>query len=184
MNPCLRILMTTAMRHAGLPPRDPFQPGGLVRPGKPGLMDDLFQRAGFRAVATTRMDCPFRLPATADYPSFIQDSAGPILQMLAPLDAEARAAAWWTLRHSLRSSRLRKAGSGRTRCVSQSDKSDGRAAATVARPEPARPWDKIRGGTKEDPSGEVPDRRSRNEDPIPCSCCRRRTRRQRARQGP
>jgi SAM-dependent methyltransferase len=94
MNPCLRILMTSAMRHAGLPPRDPFQPGGLVSLGKPGLMDDLFQRAGFRAVATTRMDCPFRLPATADYLSFIQDSAGPILQMLAPLDAEARAAAW------------------------------------------------------------------------------------------
>lgn len=94
MNPCLRILMSTAMRHAGLAPRDPFQPGGLVSLGKPGLMDDLMQRAGFRAVATTRMEAAFRLPTTADYLSFIKDSAGPILQILAPLDDLARAAAW------------------------------------------------------------------------------------------
>lgn len=94
MNPCLRILMSTAMRHAGLAPLDPFQPGGLVSLGKPGLMDDLMQRAGFRSVATTRMEVPFRLPTTADYMSFIRDSAGPILQILSPLDDAARAAAW------------------------------------------------------------------------------------------
>lgn len=94
MNPCLRILMSTAMRHAGLAPRDPFQPGGLVSLGKPGLMDDLMHQAGFQSVATTRMDVAFRLPTTADYLSFVKDSAGPILQILAPLDDVARATAW------------------------------------------------------------------------------------------
>jgi SAM-dependent methyltransferase len=94
MNPCLRILMSTALRHAGVPPRDPFQPGGLVSLGKPGLMDDLFGRAGFRTVATTRMEAPFRLPTTEHYLAFVRDSAGPILQILAPLDDAARAAAW------------------------------------------------------------------------------------------
>ncbi len=94
MNPCLRILMSTAMRHAGLVPRDPFQAGGLVSLGKPGLMDDLMQRAGFRSVATTRMEVAFRLPTTADYLTFIRDSAGPILQILAPLDDATRTAAW------------------------------------------------------------------------------------------
>jgi SAM-dependent methyltransferase len=94
MNPCLRILMSTALRHAGVPPRDPFQPGGLVSLGKPGLMDDLFQRAGFRAVATTRMEAPFRMPTTEHYLAFIRESAGPILQILAPLDDAARTAAW------------------------------------------------------------------------------------------
>lgn len=94
MNPCLRILMSTAMRHAGLAPRDPFQPGGLVSLGKPGLMDDLMQRAGFRSVATTRMEVAFRLPTTGDYLAFIRDSAGPILQILAPLDDATRTAAW------------------------------------------------------------------------------------------
>lgn len=93
-NPCLRILMMTAMRHAGLPPRDPFQPGGLVSLGKPGLMDDLFRRAGFCSVATTRMEAPFCLPKTADYLQFIRDSAGPILQILAPLDEPTCEVAW------------------------------------------------------------------------------------------
>ena len=55
LNPCLRILMATAMRHAGLRPPDPFLPGGLVSLGRPGHMDDIFQRAGFTFVATTRM---------------------------------------------------------------------------------------------------------------------------------
>lgn len=94
MNPCLRILMSTAMRHAGLAPRDPFQAGGLVSLGKPGLMDDLMQRVGFRSVATTRMEVAFRLPTTADYLTFIRDAAGPILQILAPLDDATRTAAW------------------------------------------------------------------------------------------
>jgi SAM-dependent methyltransferase len=93
-NPCLRILMMTALRHAGLPPRDPFQPGGLVSLGRPGAIDALFQRAGFSAVATTRMDAPFRMPSTAHYLEFIRDAAGPILQILAPLDPTAQAAAW------------------------------------------------------------------------------------------
>ncbi len=94
VNPCLRVLMTTALRHAGLPPSDPFQPGGLMSLGKPGMIDDLMRQAGFNSVATTRMEVPFRLPVAADYLSFVQDSAGPILQILAPLDDAARAAAW------------------------------------------------------------------------------------------
>lgn len=94
LNPCLRILMATAQRHAGLTPGDPFRPGGLVSLGKPGMMDDLFTRAGFRGVATTRIEAPFRLASTQDYLAFIRDSAGPILQILAPLSESARAAAW------------------------------------------------------------------------------------------
>jgi hypothetical protein len=86
--------MATAMRHAGLPPRDPFLPGGLVSLGRPGLMDDLYQRAGFTFVATTQMDAPFQLPTTHDYLTFVRESAGPILQILALLDETARAAAW------------------------------------------------------------------------------------------
>jgi len=93
-NPFLRIMMATTLRHAGPPPRDPFQPGGLVSLGKPGMMDEVFQRAGFCAVATAPMDAPFRMPATANYLAFIRDSAGPILQILAPLDDAARSAAW------------------------------------------------------------------------------------------
>ena len=92
-NPCLRILMMTALRHAGLPPRDPFQPGGLVSLGRPGTIDALFQKAGFSEVATISMDAPFRMPSTAHYLEFIRDAAGPIIQILASLDPSAKAAA-------------------------------------------------------------------------------------------
>lgn len=93
-NPCLRILMQTALRYAGLPPRDPFLPGGLVSLGKPGLPDDLFRNTGFRAVATTRMDAPFRMPSTRAYLAFVKDAAGPVLHILGQLEPEVRAAAW------------------------------------------------------------------------------------------
>jgi SAM-dependent methyltransferase len=93
-NPCITTLMSTALKHAGLPPRDPFQPGGLLSLGKPGLIDDLFRQAGFTAVATTKVMAPFRLPSAADYLDFIRTSAGPILQILGRLDDAARNAAW------------------------------------------------------------------------------------------
>ncbi len=93
-NPCVTALLGTALKHAGLPPRDPYQPGGLLSLGKPGLMDMLFRGAGFERVATTRLAAPFRLPSVKVYLDFIRDSASPILQILAKLDATAQEAAW------------------------------------------------------------------------------------------
>src|SRR5690606_29866573 len=66
-NPCIAVLMATALKHAGLPPRDPWQPGGLLSLGKPGLLDGLFRQAGFREVATTSIDAPFRMKSAAHY---------------------------------------------------------------------------------------------------------------------
>jgi SAM-dependent methyltransferase len=94
LNPCLRILMSTALRHAGLPPRDPFQPGGLTSLGRPGLLQDLFAQAGFNTVTTTTIAAPFRLRKTADYIAFVRDAAGPILQILSALAPTPREAAW------------------------------------------------------------------------------------------
>jgi SAM-dependent methyltransferase len=93
-NPCIGILVSTALRHAGLPPRDPYQPGGLLSLGKPGLIDDLFEKAGFSDVETTRITAVFRVPTTKDYVNFIRTSAGPILLILSRLDAAARNTAW------------------------------------------------------------------------------------------
>ena len=100
-NPCVTALMATALKHAGLPPRDPFQPGGLLSLGKPGLIDELFSEAGFSRVATTKIAAPFRLPSVKDYLAFARTSAGPILQVLARLDVEARAAAWAEIEEKL-----------------------------------------------------------------------------------
>jgi ubiquinone/menaquinone biosynthesis C-methylase UbiE len=93
-NPCVSILVSTAFKYAGLPPRDPYQPGGLLSLGKPGLADELFQQAGFSRVATTKLAAPFRLPSVTDYLGFIRNSASPILQILSQLDVSAKDAAW------------------------------------------------------------------------------------------
>lgn len=93
-NPCIGILMSTALRYAGLPARDPFQPGSLLSLGKPGLTDELFRAAGFQNVATTALDAPFRLPTARHYLNFIRSSASPIQQILGRLAPEVAAAAW------------------------------------------------------------------------------------------
>ena len=93
-NPCTAILVSNALKHAGLPPRDPYLAGGLFSLGKPGLIDELFRQAGFVGVATTRVEAPFRLPSVRDYLDFIRGSASPILQILDRLDETARHAAW------------------------------------------------------------------------------------------
>lgn len=100
-NPCVAILMSNALKHAGLPPRDPFQAGGLFSLGKPGLIDGLFREAGFTRVATTRLSAPFRLPSVKHYLQFIRTSASPVLQILGQLDDGARAAAWAEIEHKL-----------------------------------------------------------------------------------
>lgn len=93
-NPCLTILMSTALEHAGRAPRDPYEPGGLLSLGRPGLIGELFQAAGFDEVATTRIDAPFRLPSVKDYLHFVRNSASPIQHILSGLGESAADAAW------------------------------------------------------------------------------------------
>jgi SAM-dependent methyltransferase len=100
-NPCITILMSTALKHAGLPARDPFQPGGLLSLGEPGRIDRLFREAGFHDVATTALDAVFHLPSVDHYIAFVRRSASPILQILDRLDAAAAEAAWREMRERL-----------------------------------------------------------------------------------
>ncbi len=93
-NPCVAMLMSTALRHAGLPPRDPYQAGGLLSLGKPGLIDELFRTAGFHEVATTTVQAPFRLPSAGAYLDFVRTSASPIQQILGGLSPQRAEAAW------------------------------------------------------------------------------------------
>lgn len=100
-NPCIRFLMETALRHAGLPPRDPFQPGGLLSLGKPGLLETCFGQAGFTGVTATRIYAPFQLPSARDYLDFVRASASPIVQLLGQLDPQAQEAAWADMEEQL-----------------------------------------------------------------------------------
>jgi SAM-dependent methyltransferase len=93
-NPCIGILMATALKHAGLPARDPYAPGGLLSLGKPCLADELFRAAGFQDIATTALDAPFHLPSARHYLDFVRSSASPIQQILGRLEPAAATAAW------------------------------------------------------------------------------------------
>jgi SAM-dependent methyltransferase len=100
-NPCVTILMSTALKHAGLPARDPFQPGGLLSLGQPGRIDALYRSAGFHDVATTAIEAPFRLPSVDHYLAFVRSSASPVLQILSRLDPAVAEAAWGEMRERL-----------------------------------------------------------------------------------
>lgn len=100
-NPCVTTLMATALRHAGLPGRDPGPPGSLFSLSRPGHIDALFREAGFHDVATTAMDAVFHLPTVDDYLAFVRSSAGPVLQILAALGEDAAQAAWADIRQQL-----------------------------------------------------------------------------------
>jgi SAM-dependent methyltransferase len=100
-NPCLGILMSTALKHAGLPAREPFTPGGLLSLGKPGLTDALFRAAGFQDIATTAVDAPFHLPSARHYLDFVRASASPIQQILGGLSPTAADDAWADLEERL-----------------------------------------------------------------------------------
>lgn len=100
-NPCVAILMATALKHAGLPARDPEAPGSLFSLAHPGRLDSLCHAAGFCDVATTAVDAVFRLPSVDDYLDFVRSSASPILQILATLDAGRTDAAWDDIKEQL-----------------------------------------------------------------------------------
>ena len=93
-NPCLVILARTAQRHAGVPARDPFEPGALMSLGQPGVMPRLLHEAGFVDIAVQPIAAPFALPSVQHYIEFVRSSASPVMQMLKPLPPAAQAAAW------------------------------------------------------------------------------------------
>ena len=95
------LVFSTALSHAGLPARDPFQPGSLFSLGGRGVLDGLFRDAGFREVATTTLPAPFHLPSARHYLDFVRDSASPVREILGRLPAPAAAAAWQDIEQRL-----------------------------------------------------------------------------------
>ena len=100
-NPCLSILMSTALKHAGLEPMDPYRAGSLLSLGKPGALEMMFTQAGFRESVTTRVNAPFRLSSARHYIDFVRGSAAPVLQIMERLDAPARDRAWSEIEEGL-----------------------------------------------------------------------------------
>jgi SAM-dependent methyltransferase len=100
-NPCLAIMMRAATAYAGASPPDPYRPGSLVSLGKPGLLSDLFGRAGFSHVVTTRMAAPMVLPSLRHYTDFVRESGAPVVALLDRLEPATRERAWAEIEHRL-----------------------------------------------------------------------------------
>ncbi len=99
-NPCLAITLATAREHAGMAGVTPtklhsaFEPGTLMSLGKPGLIQELAQTAGFVDVTVRYVSAPLHAPSAAHYVDFLRSSASPVIDMLAPLSSSAQQHAW------------------------------------------------------------------------------------------
>lgn len=93
-NPCLTIMMQTALRHAGVAARNPFEPGALLSLGRPGLLPALLHEAGFERIEVRPLSAPFATPCCADYVAFVRNAGSPVRELLKPLEDPAQERAW------------------------------------------------------------------------------------------
>ncbi len=87
------IPVSIIRRRANLPPPVPGQPGPFSL-GAAGVLQQAFERAGFRDVAVRVVEAPLHLASAAECVRFEQESLGALHQMLSGLDKAAREAAW------------------------------------------------------------------------------------------
>jgi ubiquinone/menaquinone biosynthesis C-methylase UbiE len=88
-------------RRAQLPPPLPGQPGPFSLGGS-GIIERLYQQAGFRAVQTQVVSAPLRLASAAECVRFERDSFGALHQMLKGLPQEERESVWQEIEQTLR----------------------------------------------------------------------------------
>ena len=103
-NPCITTLVSTALRHAGLPPPAPAAPsprGTLLSLGRPGLLADLLAAAGFAQVTVRSINAPMHLPSAQHYVDFVRTAGGPVMALLAFLSADAQRDAWLDIAQQL-----------------------------------------------------------------------------------
>lgn len=87
-------------RIAGLPAPAPGLPGPFSL-GAPGVAERAYADAGLVDVTVTAVPSPVRLPSAAACVRFEQESFGALHQMLAGVDAPARAEAWREIEEEL-----------------------------------------------------------------------------------
>ncbi len=101
-NPCITTTLAVAQRHAGVGAGDPATPGGLLSLGNPQRLTQLMQQAGFAEIEVQAVSAPFRTPRCEDYVEFVRSAGSPVIELLKPLPAAARAAAWQEITEQLR----------------------------------------------------------------------------------
>jgi SAM-dependent methyltransferase len=99
-NQFFSIPVSIIRERAQLPAPLPGQPGPFSL-GAPGVLEEVFDKAGFSDVQVTAVDAPLRMASAADCVRFERDSFGALHQMLGGLPEDERPAVWDEIAASL-----------------------------------------------------------------------------------
>jgi len=92
-NQFFSVPVSIIRERAQLPAPLPGQPGPFSL-GAPGVLEDIFAKAGFTDVHVEAIDAPVRMSSAAECVRFERDSFGALHQMLAGMPASERLGVW------------------------------------------------------------------------------------------
>lgn len=99
-NKFFSVPVSIIRRRAQLPPPLPGQPGPFSL-GNPGVLEEVYRKAGFRDAQTQLIPAPLRMASAAECVRFERESFGALHQMLPGLDEAEREAAWAEIEQEL-----------------------------------------------------------------------------------
>jgi ubiquinone/menaquinone biosynthesis C-methylase UbiE len=100
-NKFFSVPVSIIRRRAQLPPPLPGQPGPFSL-GNPGVLEEAYERAGFREAQTQTIPAPLRMDTAAECVRFERESFGALHQMLSGVDDAEKVAAWAEIEQELR----------------------------------------------------------------------------------
>ena len=100
-NKFFSIPVSIIRKRAQLPPPLPGQPGPFSLGGV-GVLEEAYQRAGFREAETRMVPSPLRLSSAAECVRFERESFGALHQMMSGLSQPEREAVWEEIERELR----------------------------------------------------------------------------------
>src|SRR5918912_2605895 len=100
-NKFFSIPISIIRKRARLPPPLPGQPGPFSLGGV-GVLEEAYQRAGFREAETRIVPSPLRLSSAAEYVRFTRESFGALHQMMSGLSEPERESVWEEIERELR----------------------------------------------------------------------------------
>ena len=100
-NKFFSIPVTIIRRRAKLPPPLPGQPGPFSL-GSPGVIEQEFEKAGFKNIEVQVQPAPLRLSSAAECVRFEKESFGALHQMLANLSQEECRETWQEIEEALK----------------------------------------------------------------------------------
>jgi ubiquinone/menaquinone biosynthesis C-methylase UbiE len=108
-NPFFALPVGIIRRRAQLAPPLPGQPGPFSLGGE-GVLAKALEQAGFHDVEVRRVDSPVCLPTAAECVRFERESFGALLQMMASMGEDERAATWDEIEKTLARFETREGG--------------------------------------------------------------------------